>query len=319
MDRETDNAPLDEDATDNAMTTSDDDNASDWNYFDPDEDQDTEETTEEDVTDDEEAATEEEPEATEAEESEEEPESPVADESHVVTLANGEKVTVGELIKGRMMQSDYSRKTQELSNERERVRADASRIEGITQAFVDHMASLMPAEPDQRLIYSDPVKYTQQKAIYDQALGKIQELIEIGSQPKEVRQQMAQTDQQAAMRATQEALVQKIPQMATKDGFGKVMVEVAKAANAVGFTSEDLQSALSLPKGAALIELAHWAQKGMEAEKAKAAAKAKAQKAPPSKPNKPGHNAGRANKNRDAMKKLARSGSIQDALRVDFD
>lgn len=313
MDDETDNT-ADEAVTDN-VNPSDDDNGEDFSYYDPDEDdQDTVDADESDPTDDEEEEAE-----PEVKEESTEAVSAYAEDTAVVKLPDGTEMPVAELRNGYLRQSDFTRKTQELSNERERVRADASRIEGITQAFVDYMASLMPAEPDQRLIYSDPVKYTQQKAIYDQALGKIQELIEIGSQPKEVRQQMAQTDQQAAMRATQEALVQKIPQMATKDGFGKVMVEVAKAANAVGFTNEDLQSALSLPKGAALIELAHWAQKGMEAEKAKAAAKAKAQKAPPSKPNKPGHNAGRANKNRDAMKKLARSGSIQDALRVDFD
>lgn len=310
---EPDNSPeMDETVSDENITY---DTAEEFTYYDPDEDEpDTDDTESAEATDDDEEEAE-----PEVKEESTEAVAAYAEDTAVVKLPDGTEMPVAELRNGYLRQSDFTRKTQELSNERERVRADASRIEGITQAFVDHMASLMPAEPDQRLIYSDPVKYTQQKAIYDQALGKIQELIEIGSQPKEVRQQMAQTDQQAAMRSTQEALAQKIPQMATKDGFVRVMGEVAKAANAVGFTNEDLQSALSLPKGAALIELAHWAQKGMEADKAKAAAKAKAEKAPPSKPNKPGHNAGRANKNRDAMKKLARSGSIQDALRVDFD
>lgn len=303
---------------DNVMS-SEDDNAPEWDYFDPEEEPETEENPDEGVTEDEEAATEEEPEAVEAEESEEDPQDAYAEEDHKVKLADGEEITVGELIKGRLMQADYSRKTQELSNQRKAVEADASKIEGITQAFVDHMASLLPQEPDQSLIYSDPVKYSQQKAIYDNSLAQIQKLIEIGSQPKEVQQGMQERDQQTVMHETQTALAQKFPQISTREGFGQFMGEVSQGAQSVGFTNDDLQQAFSLPNGDKLIELAYWANKGKAAEKAKKAVKAKAQKAPPAKPVKPGQAGRQANRNREAMQKLSRSGSISDALKVDWD
>ena len=318
MEDETDNTAQ-EAVTDN-VNPSEADTGSEWDFFDPDEDQDSEEITDEESTEDEEAETEEEPEAAEAEESEDEPqEAAYADANAKVKLADGEEVTIADLISGRMMQADYSRKTQELSNQRRQVEADASKLEGITQAFVDHLSSLVPNEPDQSLIYSNPQEYSKQKAIYDNAMSQIQKLIEIGQQPKEVVNNLNQMDQQAAQRETQTALVQKIPTMGTREGFSKIMGEVSAAAQAVGFTSEDLQAAFSLPKGAALIELAYLASKGMAADKAMASAKAKAQKAPPAKPVKPGTAGRKAAGNREAMRRLAKSGRLDDALKVDFD
>ena len=83
----------------------------------------------------------------------------------------------------------------------------------------------------------------------------------------------------------------------------------------MGFTAQELQQATDHR----LFKLAHWARKGMAAEKARAAAKAKAQAAPPVAPHKPGQGARAASGNAEAMRKLSRTGSLKDALAVDFD
>ena len=67
-----------------------------------------------------------------------------------------------------------------------------------------------------------------------------------------------------------------------------------------------------------MFALAHWANEGMKAAKAREAAKAKVANVPPSAPRKPGQPA-QASRNTDAMRKLARSGSIRDAVKVDWE
>jgi len=56
----------------------------------------------------------------------------------------------------------------------------------------------------------------------------------------------------------------------------------------------------------------------MEAEKAKAKATVKVAKAPPMTPNKRPLE-GKARSNQDAMKRLRQTGSIHDAMAIDFD
>lgn len=311
------NTPL-EGGTDN-VEHSEADTPDSWNYFDPDEDQDTEEGQDEDGTDDEAGEGEEEAQDTEdhaEEDDQEEDAEPVeADLKAVVKLQDGTTTTVEDLLKGQLRQSDYTRKQQEVANLRKSVEADASRIEGITQAFIDHLAGIMPPEPDAALAYSDPNAYTQQKARYDAAVVQMQKLIELGSQPKQVKQAMSQADIDRIRAEENSKLAGMFPKTATQEGRAKFFENVAHVASELGISEKEWQGI----SDHRLLALAHWAKVGMDASKARAKAKGKAAKAPPATPRKPGQTAAKANRNADAMRKLSRSGSIRDALAVDWD
>ena len=308
MTSEPDNT-FDEDVTDNAMTTSDDDTASEYDYFDPDED--TEEAVEQDAPDDE-------ADATEGEADEAEPDAaPVAyaDESAVVKLADGTELPVAELLKDRMRQQDYTRKTQEVANERKTVQADVERMQRITTAFVDHLTALVPDPPSPSLAMTDPAKYVSQKAQHEAAMGQVQKLIEMGSVSKEVGAAMSGADKQRQIQEANARLVEMFPEAASGKGREAFFNGVQSAANDLGFSNDDL-TAVRDPR---VFALAHWAAKGMAAEKAKAAAKAKVAAAPPATPRKPGQGARQANGNAEAMRRLTRSGSIHDAVKIDWD
>lgn len=315
---ETDTSDI-ESETDNVETSADD-TSDEWDYYDPDLDgPDTEGVAETDETEDEEADEADTPDEEASEEPEDEPDdqpAPKATEDATVSLADGTETTVGELIKGHMRQADYTRKAQELANTRKTLEADASRIETITNAFVDHLANLMPPEPDPGLIYSDPTKYSQQKAIYDQSLAQVQKLVELGSQPKEVTQKLSEEDHRSMIAEENSRLVSMFPEAGTQDGRQKFFGNVQAVANDLGFSTEELQQVTDHR----IFALAHWAQKGMAAEKAKASAKAKVEKAPKAPPRKPGQGARKTGRgNRDAMTKLGKTGRLSDALNVDFD
>lgn len=288
------------------------DTADDYDYFDPDEDEpDTEEVAESEAPDDEDEG------ETEAEAEAETEEEPVAyaDEKAVVKLPDGSEIPVAELIKGRMLQSDYTRKTQEVANERKAVHADVERMQRITDAFVDHLSALVPDPPSPSLALTDPNRYTAQKAQHEAAMAQVQQLIEMGQAPKEIMDRASQADTQRELQEANQRLVEMFPEAANGEGRERFFNGVQSVANEIGFTNEEL-SGVRDPR---IFALAHWAKKGMEADKARTTAKAKVAAAPPATPRKPGQGARKANGNAEAMRKLSRTGSLRDAMAIDFD
>lgn len=271
-----------------------------WDYFDPDED--TEAPAE--------AATDEGTEESATEEAEE----PAAEPATQVVLPDGTQVPLEEVTKGYLRQADYTRKVTEVASQRKALEADLQIVEGITQTFIDHLTKMVPAMPDPALALRDPSGYVRAKAQYDAAMAQVQQLIEIGKQPKQIGEKLSQSDMQAKIAAENAALAEKIPTVATPEGRRKFMESAAEAAQSAGFSMDDLQGVTDHR----LFVLAHWANEGLKAAKARETAKAKVANVPPAAPRKPGQPA-QANRNADAMRKLARSGSIRDALKVDWE
>lgn len=311
---EPDNSPeMDETVNDENIT---DDNSDEWDYHDPDDDDpDPVDTPDPDETeDDEEEGTTEE----EATEEEAEPEAePVvyAEDTAVVKMADGTEVPLADLKSGYLRQNDYTRKTQELANVRKTVETDVQRMQRITEVFVDHISGLVPEAPDASLAYSDPNKYTAMKAQHEAAMGQVQKLIELGEAPKEIGAGMSEADKKQQLQEANQRLIEMFPEVAEGEGRKQFFGNVQAVANEIGFSDDDLGS-VSDPR---IFALAHWAKKGMDAEKARTTAKAKVAKAPPATPRKPGQGARKPNGNAEAMRKLSRSGSLKDALSIDFD
>lgn len=300
MNPDEDNNP--DSGTDN-VNPSENDTAADWDFYDPSED--TAETLETAAPDDE--AEEGEPEA-EAEET------PVvyAEETQVVKLADGTEVPVADLKVGYLRQSDYTRKTQEVANERKAVSADVERMQRITTAFVDHLTTLIPSAPPASLALSDAKKYVEQKALHESAMAQVQQLIELGNAPKEISASMSEADQQRQLQEANTRLAEMFPETSggkTREAFFN---GVQSAASDLGFSNAEL-SAIRDPR---VFALAHWAAKGMAAEKARATAKAKVASAPPATPRKPGQGAGQGKGNAEASARFNRTRSVSDAVKA---
>lgn len=285
-----------------SVTPENDTAEQEWDYFDPDEDTEEAQDT---------AATDEGTEETASEEAED----PAPEEQPAqISLPDGTQVTLEEAVKGYLRQSDYTRKATELASTRKALEADLQLVEGITQTFIDHLSKMVPAMPDPAMALRDPNGYVRAKAQYDAAMAQVQQLIEIGKQPKQIGEKLSQADLQAQIAAENAALAEKIPTVATPEGRRRFMESAAEAAQHAGFSMDDLQGVTDHR----LFVLAHWANEGLKAAKARETAKAKVANVPPAAPRKPGQPA-QANRNADAMRKLARSGSIRDALKVDWE
>lgn len=298
--------------TDN-VAPSDDDNLDIYDYFDPEED--TEEVVDDQRTDDEtdEAEADDEAEGQEADD-DEEPKQPVSDEMEV-SLPDGSTVPLAELKSGYLRQSDYTRKTQEIANVRSATEAEAKRIAAVTDAFIDHIAAMLPPEPPAALAQRDPNAFVRQKAAYDVAVSQVQKIIEASEQAKGTVQTFDSQRHKELIQRENQSLAEKFPETTKADTRQKFFSSVSEAAEIAGFTPDEL----SKVSDHRLFVLAHWAKRGMEAEKAKEKAREKVKDAPPSAPRKPGQTAAKAGRNKEAMRKAVRSGRLDDVLAVDFD
>jgi hypothetical protein len=281
-----------------AVEPHEDDNAEPTTYFDPDEDQDTEEADLDEATDE-----------AESEEVDTEAPAPVA----LVKLPDGTEAPLEEVTKGYLRQVDYTRKTQEVAETRKALEADLQRIEGITQAFVDHLSSMVPAQPDPALALRDPNAYVRQKAQYDAAMAQVQKLIEIGNTPKEIKGALGEKDTQQRLAEENAKLAERFPTVTTQEGRTKFFAAAAEAAQAAGFTMDDLKGV----SDHRLFVLAHWANEGIKAAKARETAKAKVANVPPAAPRKPGQPAA-TNRDAQAMRKFKSEPTLRNAAKLDW-
>lgn len=304
-----------ESGTDN-VNPSADDTGSEWDFYDPEEDQDTVESTQEEATEDEEGEPEEQPSEDSEEEpdQQEEPEVKLANDTDLVRLSDGTETTVAELTKGHLRQSDYTRKSQELAQRREAIAADATRAEQITNALVDHLSSMIPDAPDASLAYTDPNRFTAMRAQHEAAVARVQEFVQVAQEAKGVSTKLSEEDMQAKIQKENLALAERFPQTAAQDGRKSFFDNAMGAALDLGFTEAEVKGQTDHR----ILGLAYYAKIGMEAERAKETAKAKVTKVAPTPAKKPGQVRG-GKSNRAAMQKLAKSGSLKDALNVDYD
>lgn len=304
------------------LATSEHDDPEGFDFFDPDEYQDDEQVEATEGTDDEteadtpdEESEGEEAEEPEAEEKGAEPELLEASADVRVRLPDGTIRALGELAESPMLKADHTRKTQELAERRKAVSADASRAEKITTALIDKLAEFLPEAPDDALAYSDPARYNAMQAQHNAAVKRMQEIVAIKDEAEGVQKSISKEEQQARINTENQMLAEKFPETATADGRNKFFTGAAQAAMDLGFSEAELKGQVDHR----IFAMAHYAKLGLEAEKAKQTAKTKLAKVAPTARPKPVKGDSKSRKNRDAMKRLVKSGSLDDALDVDFD
>ena len=296
------------DAGTETVETSATDTPETWDYYDPDED--TVETPEEPSTENE---GEEAPVEADAEATEDEATEAPADR---YVLSDGTEVSLDELKSGHLRQADYSRKTLEVAETRKAVVAESNRIANITKAFIEHMGTLMPAEPPMSLAFSNPGLYTAQKAQFDAAEAQMQKLVDIGTQAKGTTDNLTNAERHELLKAEDAKLQAALPQTRTQEGRQKFFSEALSTARALGYADHEL-SQISDHR---LYLVLNMAARGLAADKAVQAAKTKVLNVPPVAPKaKPGQSPGQTAQQMTAIRKFARSGSLRDAAKLDWD
>lgn len=238
-----------------------------------------------------------------------------AEDEPVITLKGGEQVKLAELTDGYMRRKDYSQKTEEVARTRKTLEDMTERVTNTVNAVAEFLANQLPPEPDHTLAIRDPNEYTRQSAVYQAALRQVNQLIGMANEPKSVADNLTQEQRSQLIQAENAKLVESFPQTKTPEGRERFFNDTFALARDFGFSDDEMQGVVDHR----IFKMAHYARLGIEAEKAKQKAMTKVANAPlTTAPQKQRQNLD-AQKSKEALAKLRKTGSIKDALKVDFD
>ena len=236
-------------------------------------------------------------------------------EDGVLITLNDEQVTLSEIKAGYMKDQDYRLKTNEVSKYRAKLQAEQTRIANVIEKVGEFVAGFMPAEPDMSLATSAPGDYIAQKAQYDAAMSQFNVLIEQANQLKQSEQETADASNayEQALGSMELAILH--PEVTNPTGKAKFWEGVQRTAKQFGFTDEEVNATADHR----ILSLVHFAKQGMDAAAARRRIKQDAGDVPKARPARgKGRNVQPVTNNRKAMAKLGKTGSIKDALKVDF-
>ncbi|MDX0955632.1 hypothetical protein GOE09_29090 [Sinorhizobium medicae] len=235
----------------------------------------------------------------------------------IITLKGGEQVPLEELKLGYLRERDYRHKTQELGNKGRNLETMTTRVATTANAIAEFLIQQLPPEPSRTLAMQNPNEYTRQKAVYDGALEQVQRVIDMSAEPKQVAGELKQAATEETLAAENARLLEAFPHLAKEEAREKFFTDAFKAGQDFGFSQDEMQGFTDHR----YFKVIHYAQLGLQAEQAKSKAMTKVANAPPAtakaKPNGPVNP--QARKNQDAMKRLSKTGSIKDAMSIDFE
>jgi hypothetical protein len=198
-------------------------------------------------------AAEEAPESTDEAESEsdaeEQPEEEPQKAGTKIKLSDGSEHTLEEIEKGFLRQQDYTRKTQEISSNRKLLEEAAQRFvnqDKQVKEFAEWAKKVVekraPRPPDPSKINTDPIGYLQEKEAFE---GAVHEWRQLEAMRQTVDQRLqasegAKTQEQLAEET--KALVERIPSLATPDGWRSFKAEATDiGGKAYGFAPEEIE------------------------------------------------------------------------------
>jgi hypothetical protein len=239
------------------------------------------------------------------------------DDSIIVAMPDGEKLELKELKNGYLRDKDYRHKTTEIANKRRDLEALSTRVSQSANAISEVLMKQVPPAPDVSLSITDPIRFMQEKAQHEAALGIVNSIVEQATSAGGVVNTLTREQQTENIQSEVAKLTEAFPQVKTPEGKKKFFEASLGAARELGFSDQELNGI----SDHRMFRVAYYAKLGLEAEAAKAKAATKVVNVPPVAMQKrqPGQTAAKARQNQDAVKKLARSGSIHDAMAVDFE
>ena len=203
---------------------------------------------------------EEEEEAEEVEEESEEPEGEEEEELYAVTV-NGEEVAVSldELLSGYSRQSDYTRKTQEVANDRKEMEtlqqqynSELQQIQQERQQYVDALTNMIANQGSELEKYSnidwdtlresDPIEYVTTREQYREAQERVQGMQHQQSQVQQAQQAEMKKAHHEMVQVERGKLVEALPEWGEPEKQKELSSNLQSYAREQGFSQEELNS-----------------------------------------------------------------------------
>lgn len=275
------------------------------------EESDTEETEAVEETEAEEAEGETEEAEVEAEEEDAEPEE--EDDDPLVTVkvdGKTSEVPFSEVVKGYQRQEDYTRKTMEISEQRNALQREMATVQDQKAQLMEalaHFAIPTDQQPNwEELAYQlSPQEYNQQRALWDRQQVERQ-------QARQMHQSLQKQQRQQKLAAEQAKLLEAVPEWRDPKAFQRAAQEMVSAGGEYGFSQEEVAALSDHRLLRALHDLSEF--KRMKASANAAAKKVSAVK-PKLKAGSKGSKVQQSQKARqEKMNRLKMTGSVEDAV-----
>ena len=266
----------------------------------------------------------------EAEEDDEpEDETDDSDEPPTYTVkVDGEEteVTLDEALAGYQRQQAFTRKTQEVAEQRRRIQSEAEEVRAVRQQYGSQMEyitkvlkHIMPDEPDWKAVEAEsPTEYPNMFRQYQERKQVIERFE--AERDRVAREETAslEAEQSRLVVDQQDALVAAIPEWTDSDRKSSELDEMVNCATSLGYTPDEIDTVYD-HRTVLLLRKAMMYDK-LVAKGAKVKASAKPKKTPTLKPGTSGsRKAKKASAKDAARKRLAKTGSVDDAAEALFE
>lgn len=235
----------------------------------------------------------------------------------VVMLKGGEQVPLEELKLGYMRDRDYRHKTQDIANRGRALENMSGRVAATANAVAELIAGQIPDEPPEELKLHDPQGYQRQLAQHQAGLEQLARVMALADEPAGVAAELQAAASEETLQAENAKLLEAFPQTAHEEGRQAFFADAFETARELGFSDEEVREVADHR----LFKLAHYARIGLSAERVRAKALRKVTAAPASAPRVKAKNQAQRHQreSREAMQRLSKTGSIRDAMAVDFE
>lgn len=256
-------------------------------------------------------------------EAEDDPENPGAEpgEDPEIDLGDGLKLPMSEVRSGYMRDRDYRQKTAEVARDRDTVHKARDYYvnaiqshNSLLQETEKMLAEILPDDPPWSLAETNPGEYQKQKAIRTEIEKMINGVRERSKKVSQGAQQVNQFDQGQTIAKHVQGLEQRFPHLkGDQQKLVNFVRQKRQEAIEMGFSEQEVGNLTD----DRLLSVIHYASLGKKAEHNRNNAKRRIE-APKKGQARPASGAANTG-NRKAMQRLEQSGSLKDAMKVDFD
>lgn len=246
---------------------------------------------------------------------------PNAEDDVLVKLDSGDEVPLSELKSGYLKDKDYRHKTTELAEERKQL-AETQQSFAQRSKFVEttltnlttYLENLVPPEPPISLAQSDPGSYQYQKALRENAISELAQLVQMQDGLGQAQQGFSQEDVTRLKGEEDAKLLKAMPHLSDPAKRAAFDTAIKETAIEFGFTEDEVAGAADHR----ILQLVHYARLGKRAVTNRNNAKRRVE-APKKGKARPAQVSSKSSGNRKAKERLIQTGSIEAALQLDFD
>lgn len=164
---------------------------------------------------------------------------------------NGEQISLTDLRNGYLRQQDYTRKTQEIAEERRLYRENQRDVNALRQDALQSIEDIKKGlalqfqtmeQPDfDWLAQNDPAEFIRQQHIWQQRENQVRQLWEAEQHLKQQSADYEAEQHKAALQESRERFISKYPEMRDRAKSEEVFSEMTQFLLDTGYTKEEIQ------------------------------------------------------------------------------